>query len=60
MSLPIAAMASLVLSMDTPMGVPWKFPPWSALPRETSMSGLSLTELISRSMDLVAARITSI
>ncbi|KAG6556793.1 hypothetical protein Mapa_001739 [Marchantia paleacea] len=60
MSLPIAETARRKLSMETPMGVPWKFPPVTALLRATSISGLSLTELISLSIEWVAARMTSI
>jgi len=59
MSLPIAAMASRKLSIETPMAVPWKFPPWTALSPAASMSGLSLTELISLWIACVAYRIAS-
>ncbi|KAG6543488.1 hypothetical protein Mapa_015158 [Marchantia paleacea] len=60
MSFPMAPSAKRMLSMDTPMGVPWKLPPCRALSLATSMSGLSFTEFISRSIECVAARITSI
>ncbi|KAJ0480894.1 hypothetical protein HanRHA438_Chr13g0595461 [Helianthus annuus] len=60
MSFPIAAIAKRVLSIETPIGVPWKFPPCNALFLETSINGLSLTELISLSIILVAERMTSI
>ncbi|KVI09495.1 hypothetical protein Ccrd_012103, partial [Cynara cardunculus var. scolymus] len=60
MSFPMEAIAKRVLSMETPMGVPWKFPPCKALFLATSIKGLSLTELISLSIIFVDDRITSI
>ncbi|POO01685.1 hypothetical protein TorRG33x02_024620 [Trema orientale] len=60
MSFPIDAIAKRVLSIETPIGVPWKLPPWRALFLETSIKGLSFTEFISLSIDLVENLITSI
>lgn len=50
MSLVMADNAMRMLSIDTPIRVPWKLPPWRTKPLPASMMGLLFTELISRSM----------
>ncbi|RDX71908.1 hypothetical protein CR513_48679, partial [Mucuna pruriens] len=41
MSLPIEATAKRVLSIETPIGVPWKLPPFKALFLATSIKGFT-------------------